>query len=234
MKLLGGCGNLVIPAGKLLNHSVSRSKSQAFRKCRHLQSDQLATKRHSCAVTASAAVVDRSVDSVAATLIDTQQKPSFRAFLDFKALKADLDKHVQNCENRSSNADPARVIGLYDQFCEAQQQLDSVREERNSNAKAMKVWPCLQLQVALVFHEEDRLDQKAVQGKLDPDQRQSLIQQGKDLKDRLAGLEAQMEALQDTLQREGQRLPNLAHPSVSLPRAFPKLLPCMSMACTMQ
>ena len=55
-----------------------------------------------------------------------------------------------------------------------------------------------------------------MQGKVDPDRRQSLIQQGKDLKDRLAGLEAKMEALQDTLQREGQLLPNLAHPSVSL------------------
>ena len=151
MKLLCGCGNLVIPAGKMLNHSVSRSTRQAFRKCRHLQSDQHAVdcrKRHSCAVAASAAVADRSPDAVDATLVDPQQKPSFRAFLDFKALKADLDKHVQNCTNRSSNADPAKVVGLYDQFCEAQQQLDSVREERNSNAKAMKVWPCLPLQVA--------------------------------------------------------------------------------------
>lgn len=148
MKLLCGCGNLVLPAGKLLNHSVSRSTSQAFRKCRHSQSDQHATrKRHSCAVAASAAVADHSVDAASATLVDQKQKPSFRAFLDFKALKADLDKHVQNCKNRSSNADPAKVIGLYDHFCEAQQQLDSVREERNSNAKAMKVWLCIQLLV---------------------------------------------------------------------------------------
>ena len=50
---------------------------------------------------------------------------------------------------------------------------------------------------------------------MDPDRRQSLIQQGKDLKDSLALLEAKLDLLQDSLQREGQLLPNLAHPSVS-------------------
>ena len=142
MKLLCGCSNLVSPAGKLLNHKVSRSTTHAFRNCRHLQTGQHATdcrKRHFCAAAASAAVSDHPTDAASATLVDQQQRPSFRAFLDFKALKADLDRHVQNCKNRNSNADPAKVVGLYDQFCEAQQQLDSVREERNSNAKAMKV-----------------------------------------------------------------------------------------------
>ena len=142
MRLLCGCGNLVSPAGKLLNHTVSRSTTHAFRKCRNLQNDQHAAdcrKRHFCAAAASAAVADHSTDAVSATLADQQQRPSFRAFLDFKALKADMDRHVQNCHNRNSNANPAKVVGLYDQFCEAQQQLDSVREERNNNAKAMKV-----------------------------------------------------------------------------------------------
>lgn len=59
------------------------------------------------------------------------------------------------------------------------------------------------------------LDYQHPQGKLDADKRKSLIQQGKDLKDNLAVLEAKLEALQDSLQREGQLLPNLAHPSVS-------------------
>ena len=55
-----------------------------------------------------------------------------------------------------------------------------------------------------------------MQGKLDPERRQSLIQQGKALKESLAQLEDELESLQDSLQREGQRLPNLAHPSVSV------------------
>ena len=73
--------------------------------------------------------------------IAVQRKPAFRAFLDFKALKADLDKHMQNCKNRNSNADPTKVAGLYDQYCEATQRVDRMREDRNSNAEAMKVQP---------------------------------------------------------------------------------------------
>ncbi|KAL0025985.1 hypothetical protein WJX77_010596 [Trebouxia sp. C0004] len=69
------------------------------------------------------------------------------------------------------------------------QRVDRTREDRNSNAKAMK-------------------------GKLDPQRRQSLVQQGKALKQSLAQLEDDLESLQDSLQREGQLLPNLAHPSV--------------------
>lgn len=65
---------------------------------------------------------------------------------------------------------------------------------------------------SLIFSDSDS---KNSQGKLDPDKRKSLIQQGKDLKDSLAVLEAKLEALQDSLQHEGQLLPNLAHPSVS-------------------
>lgn len=55
----------------------------------------------------------------------------------------------------------------------------------------------------------------SVQGKMDPERRQSLIQQGKSLKESLAQLEDELESLQDSLQREGQLVPNLAHPSVS-------------------
>ena len=57
---------------------------------------------------------------------------------------------------------------------------------------------------------------RCVQGKMDPERRQSLIQQGKALKESLAQLEDELECLQDSLQREGQLLPNLAHPSVRL------------------
>lgn len=142
MKLLCGCGNLVLPAGKLLNNTVNHRAAQAFGKCRHLHSDQHASdcrKRQFSAAAVRAAVADHATDAVLATTEVQLHRPSFRAFLDFRALKADLDKHVQNCENRHSNANPAKVVDLYDDFCEAQQQVDSVREERNSNAKAMKV-----------------------------------------------------------------------------------------------
>lgn len=53
------------------------------------------------------------------------------------------------------------------------------------------------------------------QGKLDPEKRSELVDQGKALKARLAVLEAEVEIVEDALQREGQKLPNLSHPEVS-------------------
>lgn len=39
---------------------------------------------------------------------------------------------------------------------------------------------------------------------------------GKSLKDQLAGLEQKLDLVSDKLQREGQRIPNMTHPSVPL------------------
>jgi len=51
-----------------------------------------------------------------------------------------------------------------------------------------------------------------VQGKLEPEQRAALIERGKAIKEELEGLEAQLVAFEEELQREGQRLPNMTHP----------------------
>jgi hypothetical protein len=53
-----------------------------------------------------------------------------------------------------------------------------------------------------------------MKGKVDPERRTQLIEEGKALKDRLAVIEAQVLEAEDALQREGQRLPNLTHPDV--------------------
>ena len=61
---------------------------------------------------------------------------------------------------------------------------------------------------------------------MEQERRQKLVEQGRQLKEALATAEAEVTAVQDRLQREGQRLPNLAHPDVSrLP-----LLVCMWLA----
>ena len=141
MKIMCGCVRFTLPADALLSRKFSRSTALAFPKPRLALSDHSSTecrKRH-FRLAAAAAYSDLQTDTQSLSPTAQQQKPSFRAFLDFKALKADLDKHVQNCQARNSSAEPARVASLYDQYCEAQQQVDGVREERNSNAKAMKV-----------------------------------------------------------------------------------------------
>lgn len=65
--------------------------------------------------------------------------PSYRAYIDFRALKADLDRHVRNCSDRNSAGDPKAVAQLYDEWLAAQSKVEQLREERNANAQSMKV-----------------------------------------------------------------------------------------------
>lgn len=55
-----------------------------------------------------------------------------------------------------------------------------------------------------------------LQGKLDQEQRQALIDNGKALKEQLEDLEARLASLDATLQLEGQRVPNMTHPDVPI------------------
>ncbi len=142
MHSLCNCGRYVIPVSTLLSRKFNRGASCTQRYSRHARSDQLsgqACKRHFRTVCTATVEQERDLSLAAPTAV--QHKPAFRAFLDFKALKADLDKHVQNCKNRNILADPTKVASLYDQYCEATQRVDRTREDRNSNAKAMKVQP---------------------------------------------------------------------------------------------
>jgi seryl-tRNA synthetase len=52
------------------------------------------------------------------------------------------------------------------------------------------------------------------QGKLEQEQRALLVEQGKRLKDTIAAVERELVVVEGSLQREGQRLPNLSHPQV--------------------
>lgn len=133
-----GCGKFVIPATTLFSRKLNRHASFAARNVRLSRVDHLSASRckRSLHATSTAAVDEVTATTQSPTVTD--HKPSFRAFLDFKALKADLDKHVANCRDRNSNANPRKVASLYDQFCEAQQQVERIREDRNANAKAMK------------------------------------------------------------------------------------------------
>ena len=132
-----GCGKFVIPA-TLLSRKLNRHASFAARNSRLSRVEHRSASRckRSLHAASTAAVEEVTATTQSPSLID--HKPSFRAFLDFKALKADLDKHVANCRDRNSNANPRKIASLYDQFCEAQQQVESIREDRNANAKAMK------------------------------------------------------------------------------------------------
>ncbi|KAL4426351.1 hypothetical protein ABPG77_004645 [Micractinium sp. CCAP 211/92] len=117
------------------------------------------------------------------------EPPAFRAFIDFKFVRDNVEAVAANCRNRLSTADPQVVAQLYEEYVKAQQETDRLRAARNENSSAMK-------------------------GKLEPEQRAALIERGKEIKAELEGLEARLVQLEEQLQREGQRLPNMTHPDV--------------------
>lgn len=140
MTSLCGCGRNVIPASTLISKRLRRHLLWASRQSSRC-SDQQAGRCciHHLHVVSAASTIERQSQQSDVVTSPQQHKSTFRAFLDFKALKADLDRHVKNCKDRNSSADPAKIAKLYDKYCEAQQRVDKVREDRNSNAKAMKV-----------------------------------------------------------------------------------------------
>lgn len=55
-----------------------------------------------------------------------------------------------------------------------------------------------------------------LQGKLDPESRNNLIKIGQHLKEELASMEQGLTAIENELQVEGQKIPNLTHPESPL------------------
>jgi seryl-tRNA synthetase len=115
--------------------------------------------------------------------------PAFRANIDFKFVRDNVEAVAHNCRQRLAAADPHEVARLYEHFGALQRETDAVRAARNDNSAAMK-------------------------GKLEADARVALIDRGRALKEQLEGLEAALAGVEAALQREGQRLPNMTHPDV--------------------
>ena len=202
-----------------------------------------------------------------------EQAPTYRAAIDFKFVRDNLELVARNCVERAAAADPARVVALYEEFVRLQQETDAVRAARNENSTAMKMggggvggaggwgrradseertWACCLREILLpccrccyCFRlcssccdaaaapvpsnaatplpcrsqhphptpQPRRGTPPPAQGKLDPERRQQLIAHGKALKEQLESLEAALAGVEEALQREGQRLPNLSHPA---------------------
>lgn len=87
---------------------------------------------------ASAVAVDAPATSAPVSSAHADP-PAYRAHLDFKFLKENVDLVATNCKNRFSSADPHKVVALYDEFVALKAQVDALRAERNENANSMKV-----------------------------------------------------------------------------------------------
>eukprot|EP00798_Chlamydomonas_sp_ICE-L_P027698 gene27698-7340_t len=115
----------------------------------------------------------------------------FKAQLDFRFFKENLELVTANATSRNSVCDPAKVVELYDEYLSLKQSADELRAKRNENSSAMK-------------------------GKMEPEKRQELIQRGSEIKEEVQQVEEKLGVFEMELQREGQRIPNLTHPEVPI------------------
>ncbi|PON46772.1 Serine-tRNA ligase, type [Parasponia andersonii] len=118
-------------------------------------------------------------------------KPQWKAAIDFKWIRDNKDAVAVNIRNRNSNANLELVLELYEKMLSLQKEVERLRGERNVVANKMK-------------------------GKLEPSERQKLIEEGKNLKEELLSLEEDLLKLTDDLQQEAQCIPNLTHPDVPI------------------
>ncbi|MCK5735699.1 MAG: serine--tRNA ligase [Spirochaetaceae bacterium] len=111
--------------------------------------------------------------------------------LDLKYIKENAEAVKANIAARYMSADVDEVIRLYDQRNALITETDELRRQRNENAKAMKA-------------------------KLENDERQKLITQGKSLKEAIAGKEAEAIGVKEALEEKASLIPNMAHPDAPL------------------
>ncbi|KAF7141254.1 hypothetical protein RHSIM_Rhsim06G0078100 [Rhododendron simsii] len=116
-------------------------------------------------------------------------KPQWKAAIDFRWIRDNKAAVAVNVKNRNSNANLELVLDLYQRMLNVQKEVERLRAERNVVANKMK-------------------------GKLEPSERQKLIEEGKNLKEGLVTLEEDLLKLMDELQQEAQRIPNMTHPEV--------------------
>jgi seryl-tRNA synthetase len=109
--------------------------------------------------------------------------------LDFRFIKDNLALVKDNIKKRNVEADAELVAGLYNKRNELQQEIDDLRQARNGNAQKMKA-------------------------KLSAELRESLIREGKDLKEKIAAREEEYGRVEKELNEEALKIPNLTHPEV--------------------
>ncbi|CAO2834324.1 unnamed protein product [Amaranthus hypochondriacus] len=122
---------------------------------------------------------------------ETGVKTKWKAAIDFKWIRDNKDSVAVNIKNRNSTANLDLVLELYEKMLSLQKEVEQLRGERNMVANKMK-------------------------GKMEPSERQKLVEEGKNLKEKLAFLEEDLVRLTDELQQEAQCIPNMTHPDVPI------------------
>lgn len=106
--------------------------------------------------------------------------------LDLKFIKENLDAVKQNIKNRNMDADADEVVRLFDKRSELSTEIQALQQKRNQNAKAMKE-------------------------KLSTEERNSLVEAGKQLKAQIADIEEKLNSTEKELNELALKIPNMAH-----------------------
>ena len=109
--------------------------------------------------------------------------------LDIKFIRENLDLVKKNIKNRNMAADADLAVSLYDEKNSLQQEIDSLRQKRNTNASLMK-------------------------GKLSAEERAVLIEEGKAVKEKISELEKLFAEKEADYNKAMLEIPNMAHPAV--------------------
>eukprot|EP00216_Chloropicon_sp_CCMP2111_P000562 CAMPEP_0198236782 /NCGR_PEP_ID=MMETSP1446-20131203/2675_1 /TAXON_ID=1461542 ORGANISM="Unidentified sp, Strain CCMP2111" /NCGR_SAMPLE_ID=MMETSP1446 /ASSEMBLY_ACC=CAM_ASM_001112 /LENGTH=611 /DNA_ID=CAMNT_0043918717 /DNA_START=1 /DNA_END=1836 /DNA_ORIENTATION=- len=132
-------------------------------------------------------------------------KPSadsfWRASVDFKYVRDNVEEVAAMCSHRNvTRADPHLVADLYGRYLARVQELTDLQQDRNANARKLKA----------------KAKGGPASAPVPPVDRSALVQEGKDIKARIATMEAKVLELEAALQREGREIPNRMHPDVPL------------------
>ena len=113
--------------------------------------------------------------------------------LDYRFIAENLDAVKRNIANRYMSADADAVVGLYAKRTSLSTELQALQQRRNANAASMK-------------------------GKLEQEQRSALVEEGKKLKEEIAGAELELAAAEKELEAAARLIPNMAHPDAPVGR----------------
>ncbi|MBQ7509104.1 MAG: serine--tRNA ligase [Spirochaetales bacterium] len=108
--------------------------------------------------------------------------------IDYRELKARRDEIAKNIADRNMKVDVDEAIRLQDRRAELMKAAEELRAARNVNAQKMK-------------------------GKMDNEARQVLIAEGRDIKDKIAATEAELETVDKEFNAIIRQIPNYAHPA---------------------
>ncbi|MBO7639599.1 MAG: serine--tRNA ligase [Treponema sp.] len=111
--------------------------------------------------------------------------------LDYKFIKENLAAVKENIKNRNMDADADKVVELYDKRTATVTELQGYQQKRNENAALMKQ-------------------------KLDDAQRQKYIEEGKQIKEKVAEAEKRLAEIEVQMEEAARQIPNMAHPDVPI------------------